>query len=145
MKNDNLLTEGLIKIIEAENLTELSYEEKGYKVLLKRNYDPLHKNYGEAKNIATPHLHQGGGATKVIDDTVEICSTGIGHFQFAKKGKKSVIEKGNDVNVGDEIGYAVAMGIKSPIISEFSGKVTKVLVKEGEVVDFGKPICKLKK
>ncbi|MGL4980612.1 MAG: acetyl-CoA carboxylase biotin carboxyl carrier protein [Fusobacteriaceae bacterium] len=129
----------LMKILEKENLTEISYEENGIKILLKRNFKSEQNSLQVEKNISV----KAPKAKK--ENFVEILSYGIGIFYPNKKNEESILIPGEIINEGDEIGYIVAMGIKNPVVSEFTGTIIEVLVEEGDIVDFTKPILKLKK
>ncbi|MGL4402765.1 MAG: acetyl-CoA carboxylase biotin carboxyl carrier protein [Fusobacteriaceae bacterium] len=129
----------LMKILEKENLTEISYEEDGVKILLKRNYK-------FEKTSVSPLKDKVATAPKVKkDNLIEILSHNIGIFYPDKKNDESILIPGYDVKEGDEIGYILTMGVKNPVISDFTGTITEVLVEEGDIVDFTKPILRLKK
>ncbi|MGL4252957.1 MAG: acetyl-CoA carboxylase biotin carboxyl carrier protein [Fusobacteriaceae bacterium] len=129
----------LMKILEKENLTEIAYEEDGVKILLKRNY--------KFEKISAPVVKDTlGKAPKAKkDNLLEILSHRIGVFYPNKKNEESVLIPGEVVKEGDEIGYILTMGVKNPVISDFTGTITEVLVEEGDIVDFTKPILRLKK
>lgn len=129
----------LMKILEKENLTEISYEEDGIKIILKRDYKFEQNSPIISKESVTK-------APKVKKDNVmEILSHRIGVFYPHKKNEESTLIPGFSLKEGDEIGYILTMGVKNPVISDFAGTITEVLVKEGDMVDFTKPILKLKK
>lgn len=129
----------LMKILEKENLTEITYEEEGVKILLKRNYKFEQTPAPAGKEIPakTPKVKK--------DNLLEILSHRIGVFYPNKKNEESILVPGEAIKEGDEIGYILTMGVKNPVISDFTGTITEVLVGEGDIVDFTKPILRLKK
>ena len=53
-------------------------------------------------------------------------------------------EVGSKVKKGDILCIVEAMKLMNEIESEFDGEVVEVCVRDGEMVDFGKPLFKLK-
>lgn len=127
----------LMKILETENLTELVYEEDGVKIQLKRDYKFEEKVAPKKENA--PKL------TNTKENFVEVLSHRIGNFYSTIKNGESILVPGHYVKEGDEIGYILTMGVKNPVISDFSGKIVDILVEDGAIVDFTKPILRLKK
>lgn len=54
------------------------------------------------------------------------------------------VEIGKDVKQGDTLCIIEAMKLMNEIESEFSGKVTEILVKDGEMVEYGTPLFRIK-
>lgn len=138
MKKDVNTVNELMKILETDNLTEIAYEEEGFKIFLKR----------DIKKEVQPVV-----ATKVVKNIKEknevyldVVSSGIGKF-YSKQNKagESSLKIGTIVAEGEEIGYISTMGVKSSITSDFSGKIAEICVNDGDIVDFNKTILKLKK
>ena len=57
---------------------------------------------------------------------------------------KAYVEVGSKVKKGDTLCIVEAMKLMNEIESEFDGEVIEVCVKDGDVVDYGKPLFKLK-
>ena len=57
---------------------------------------------------------------------------------------KAYVEVGSKVKKGDILCIVEAMKLMNEIESEFDGEVIEVCVKDGDVVDYGKPLFKLK-
>ena len=53
------------------------------------------------------------------------------------------VEIGKDVKKGDTLCIIEAMKLMNEIESEFSGKITEILVKDGEPVEYGTPLFKI--
>lgn len=139
MNNNISSANELMKILEKENLTEIAYEEDGVKILLKRDYkfDKASAPVAKESPTKTPKVKK--------ENMLEILSHRIGIFYPHKKNDDSILVPGFFIKEGDEIGYILTMGVKNPVISDFSGTIAEVLVEEGEIVDFTKPILRLKK
>lgn len=139
MKKYITATEELMKILSSQNLTELNYEEEGFKITLKKPFNSA----SERKNIKKSSEAKETAPAKEI--LKEIVSEGIGYFYSINKNGVSLLEKGNTIEVGKEIGYILAMGVKTPVISSEAGTIEEISVLDGEAVDFNKTILKLKK
>ena len=65
----------------------------------------------------------------------------VGTFYTAPTpGAKAFVDIGSEVNVGDTLCIIEAMKMMNQIESDKAGKVTAVLVKNGEPVEFGQPL-----
>lgn len=53
------------------------------------------------------------------------------------------IEIGKEVKKGDVLCIIEAMKLMNEIESEYAGKVTEILVKDGEVVEYGTPLLRI--
>lgn len=61
-------------------------------------------------------------------------------YSAATPGAKPFVDIGSEVNVGDTLCIIEAMKMMNQIESDKSGRVTAVLVKNGEPVEFGQPL-----
>lgn len=57
----------------------------------------------------------------------------------------SYVEIGQKVKKGDVLCIVEAMKLMNEIESEFDGEITEIFVKDGEAVEYGKPLFKIKK
>ena len=53
---------------------------------------------------------------------------------------EAYVEVGKNVKKGDTLCIIEAMKLMNEIESEFEGKVKEILVKDGEAVEYGKPL-----
>jgi acetyl-CoA carboxylase biotin carboxyl carrier protein len=61
-------------------------------------------------------------------------------YASASPGAKAFVDIGSEVNVGDTLCIIEAMKMMNQIESDKAGRVTAVLVKNGEPVEFGQPL-----
>ena len=61
-------------------------------------------------------------------------------YSSATPGAKAFVEIGSEVNVGDTLCIIEAMKMMNQIESDKTGRVTAILVKNGEPVEFGQPL-----
>lgn len=71
----------------------------------------------------------------------EVKSPMVGSFYAAPApGAKNFVTQGQTVKAGDTLCIIEAMKIMNPIKSEFSGTVAKILVQNGDPVEYGQPL-----
>ena len=78
-------------------------------------------------------------AASKADHTVTAPMVGT-YYASASPGAKAFVEIGSEVNVGDTLCIIEAMKMMNQIESDKSGRVTAVLVKNGDPVEFGQPL-----
>jgi acetyl-CoA carboxylase biotin carboxyl carrier protein len=61
-------------------------------------------------------------------------------YSSATPGAKPFVDIGSEVNVGDTLCIIEAMKMMNQIESDKAGRVTAVLVKNGDPVEFGQPL-----
>jgi acetyl-CoA carboxylase biotin carboxyl carrier protein len=61
-------------------------------------------------------------------------------YSAATPGAKAFVDIGSEVNVGDTLCIIEAMKMMNQIESDKGGRVTAVLVKNGDPVEFGQPL-----
>jgi acetyl-CoA carboxylase biotin carboxyl carrier protein len=61
-------------------------------------------------------------------------------YASASPGAKAFVEIGSEVNIGDTLCIIEAMKMMNQIESDKAGRVTSILVKNGEPVEFGQPL-----
>lgn len=74
-----------------------------------------------------------------VDHTVTAPMVGT-FYASATPGSKPFVDIGSEVNVGDTLCIIEAMKMMNQIESDKSGRVTAVLAKNGEPVEFGQPL-----
>lgn len=74
-----------------------------------------------------------------VDHTVTAPMVGT-YYASASPGAKAFVDIGSEVNVGDTLCIIEAMKMMNQIESDKSGRVTAVLVKNGDPVEFGQPL-----
>lgn len=95
-------------------------------------------------NIATDNLNISANEnTQELQGNI-VKSPMVGTFYMKPSPTSNpYVEVGSNVKKGDILCIIEAMKLMNEIESEFDGKVVEVLVKDGEVVDYGKPLFKI--
>lgn len=91
-----------------------------------------------AAAIAAPVATAPAAAAKA-DHTVTAPMVGT-FYSAATPGAKAFVDIGSEVNVGDTLCIIEAMKMMNQIESDKAGRVTAVLVKNGDPVEFGQPL-----
>jgi acetyl-CoA carboxylase biotin carboxyl carrier protein len=78
-------------------------------------------------------------AASKADHTVTAPMVGT-YYSSASPGAKAFVDIGSEVNVGDTLCIIEAMKMMNQIESDKAGRVTAVLVKNGDPVEFGQPL-----
>ncbi|HET9446324.1 MAG TPA: acetyl-CoA carboxylase biotin carboxyl carrier protein [Steroidobacteraceae bacterium] len=87
---------------------------------------------------AAPAAAPAAAASKA-DHTVTAPMVGT-FYAAATPGAKPFVDIGSEVNVGDTLCIIEAMKMMNQIESDKAGRVTAVLVKNGDPVEFGQPL-----
>ena len=87
-------------------------------------------------SVSTPSAPAPAAKT---DHTVTAPMVGT-FYASASPGAKSFVEIGSEVNIGDTLCIIEAMKMMNQIESDKAGRVTAILVKNGEPVEFGQPL-----
>lgn len=106
----------------------------------------------EIQYITVPEKKIEESKEKIVEDKKEsseeykvVKSPMVGTF-YSKSSPdaKPYVEVGSKVKKGDILCIVEAMKLMNEIESEFDGEIAEVCVKDGEMVDYGKPLFKIK-
>ena len=137
--NKNIIKE-LNDYLEEFNLTEIEYTEKDVKV-------KVSKSRTSSSNESTVPIYEKESRKEEIttDYSKKITSPIIGTAYLAPEpGGKKFIEIGQKIKKGDTIMIVEAMKTMNHVPSTSDGEVKKVLVQDGQAVEFGQALVILK-
>ena len=135
MKIDKKIIEELVGYLKEFNLNEIEYSEGATKVKVSRSTNiPGITSAGEVKKKS------------IIENTdTHITSPIVGTAYLAPDpGSKKFVEVGQKIKKGQTIMIVEAMKTMNHVPSTQDGVVDKILVKDGEPVEFGQPLISLK-
>ena len=138
MKIDKKIIEELVEYLKEFNLSEIEYAEDKTKVKVSRsiNNSPVTFSDSIKKQSSSP---------KNTDTSLKITSPIVGTAYLAPEpGAKKFIEEGQKIKKGQTIIIIEAMKTMNHVPSTLDGVVSKVLVKDGEPVEFGQPLISVK-
>ena len=137
--NKNIIKE-LTEYLNEFNLTEIEYTEKDIKVKVSKSSGSNLASIKEIKSeIKTENIK--------IDNVsgTEVPSPIIGTAYLAPEpGGKKFVEVGKKINKGDTIMIVEAMKTMNHVPSTADGEVKKILIEDGQPVEFGQTLVLLK-
>ena len=138
----------LVELMHEYNLAEVDLRNGDMQIQLKGNVAPVMTSL-PAQIVAAPvtaPVQQATPAPVAVDEShfVFVKSPMVGTFYAAQSPDKPAFVKVGDT-VGPETTVCIleAMKVYNEIQAECSGKIVAVLVKNGEPVEFGKPLFKV--
>jgi len=136
----------MIQLMNENNLNEIELERNGLKIRLVRGSQGVVQELVER---AAGETSVSGVKSKISKETagqeeekyIQIKAPMVGTFYKAgSPDAPAFVELGNTVNVGDVVCIIEAMKLMNEIKSEVKGKIRKVLVENGEPIEFGQPL-----
>ena len=138
MKINKKIIEELVGYLKEFNLTEIEYSEEKTKV-------KVSKSLNNSTVISPELINKKNILEKNLDSSLKVTSPIIGTAYLAPEpGAKKFVEEGQKIKKGQTIIIIEAMKTMNHVPSTQDGIVSKVLVKDGEPVEFGQPLISIK-
>ena len=135
MKINKKIIEELVGYLKEFNLTEIEYAEENTKVKVSRSSNKT--------NVVSAEVNK--KSTTIRNDDANVTSPIVGTAYLAPEpGAKKFVEVGQKIKKGQTIMIVEAMKTMNHVPSTLNGTVSKVLVKDGEPVEFGQPLISVK-
>lgn len=156
----------LIKLIDESSIEEFTYEANGTKLAMKK---PLQRAPEATNQVKTAEPRQelneteksetieGANVTEVVDTSVEkevisntaydyeIKSPMVGTFYSSSNPEsKPFVKQGDSVNQDTVVCIVEAMKLFNEIEADVSGEIVEILVDNGELVEYGQPLFRVK-
>ena len=135
MKINKKIIEELTGYLKEFNLSEIEYAEGTTKVKVSRSINTSNVVSHEIKKKVPVTDDNGTYVTSPIVGTVYLAS---------EPGAKKFVEVGQKVKKGQTIMIVEAMKTMNHVPSTQDGTVSKILIKDGEPVEFGQPLISVK-
>jgi acetyl-CoA carboxylase biotin carboxyl carrier protein len=130
----------LTKLLEANNLTEIEVQRGDQRVRVARG-GAVHVSPSPAPAPAAAPAASVTGPADHKKNPGVVNSPMVGTVYWAPEpGAKPFIEEGSEVSAGQTILIVEAMKTMNAIPAPRAGKVTKILVEDGQPVEFGEPL-----
>lgn len=139
--------EELTKYLQDNNLAEISVETKEGKITVRR----------DSQGVITPSvvshdtqrteslLEKSTKELKKDNNVHEVKSPMVGTFyQSSGPGAEPFVQVGSKVKEGTVLCIIEAMKIMNELTSDVSGEVQEILVKDGQTVEYGQVLMKIK-
>jgi len=140
----------LIELLEESGIAEIEIKEGEESVRISRQATGAHAvpvmpapmpQYAAHPAPAAPSPAPAAPPAAAAPDGHTVTAPMVGTFYSAPApGAKPFVDLGTEVKAGDVLCIIEAMKMMNQIESDLSGRVTAVLVKNGEPVEFGQPL-----
>ena len=138
----------LIELLEESGISELEISEGEESVRISRHprmamQAPMAMGSPmvQAAPLAPAMPATAAGEHKPRNDEYTVTSPMVGtYYSAASPGAKSFVEIGSEIKVGQILCIIEAMKMMNQIESDKAGRVTAILAKNGEPVEFGQPL-----
>ena len=141
MKIDKKLIKELVENLKEFQLTELEYQEGQTKIKVSK----ASKVVDQAKTSAVVSPNKSVLKSSDESDGIRIKSPIIGTAYLAPEpGAKKFIEVGDKIKKGQTVMIVEAMKTMNHVPSTADGEVKKILIEDGQPVEFGQTLVLLK-
>ena len=144
----------LIDILDQSSLTEINIENKGSKITLKKEKEVITQQVTaasvqpvtQAQSVPSPAREgEATDAPAVSDNLKTINAPMVGTFYKAPSPEESpYVKVGDKVTADSTVCILEAMKLFNEIQAEVSGEIVEVLVEDGQMVEYGQALFKVK-
>jgi acetyl-CoA carboxylase biotin carboxyl carrier protein len=163
MKMDLNYLKKLIKILDTSNVAEIEIEEEGTRIKLSKpkpklsanlspvNITPIQSqippgNITSEKSNEQIKIEIAKSESPKVENVYEVKSPMVGTFYRAPSPEADAyVNVGSNVSIGSVLCIIEAMKLMNEIESEVSGKITKILVENGQPVEYNQPLFFIEK
>ena len=151
MRVDTALVRELAELLTANELTEIEVEDGDRKIKVRREMAPVALAPAAAAAPAAPALSAppmhakedvGSQDGEVAGEAVKSPMVGTAYLS-PEPGANQFIEVGQAVKAGDTLCIIEAMKVMNPITAPGAGVVKKIMVSDGQPVEFDQPLVVL--
>ena len=139
MKIDKKIIKELSDYLDEFNLTELEYTEKDTKIKVSKNNISINNQTNQtlSEEISSNKNLESQNNISGIEVTSPIIGTA---YHAPEPGAKKFVEVGKKIKKGDTVMIVEAMKTMNHVPSSSDGIVKKVLVADGQPVEFGQTL-----
>ena len=144
MKIDKQLIKQLSEYLDEFKLTEIEFTEKDTKIKVSKNNISVNNQsipLTQGNSIIEENLNTSKKNLSGIQITSPIIGTA---YHAPEPGAKKFVEVGKKIKKGDTIMIVEAMKTMNHVPSTSDGEVKKILVEDGQPVEFGQTLVILK-
>jgi acetyl-CoA carboxylase biotin carboxyl carrier protein len=131
----------LLAFAKKHTLAEMTWQDEGVRIAFRRNLTP------KAKTPTPTIISRQNGVNKVEvteKPAIRITSPMVGTFRRSpSKDHPPMVLEGTKVKPGDKVGVVECMKIPNDVVSYSEGTISKILVEDGQPVEYGQPIFEL--
>ncbi|MCE5152932.1 acetyl-CoA carboxylase biotin carboxyl carrier protein [Staphylococcus hyicus] len=143
----------LIEILDGSNLTEINIEDKGTIVNLKKEKEvvthqvaqvsqtPVAAPVQEAVPASAPTNNEGSQSDNLQTITAPMVGT---FYKSPSPEENPYVQVGDQVSANTTVCILEAMKLFNEIQAEVSGEIVEILVEDGQMVEYGQALFKVK-
>jgi acetyl-CoA carboxylase biotin carboxyl carrier protein len=150
MRIDPALVRELAELLTANELTEIEVEDGDRKIKVRREHAPVVAAAQApaaaapvAPALSAPPMHAredlGAAEEEISGEAVKSPMVGTAYLS-PEPGSKPFVSVGDAVKAGDTLLIVEAMKVMNPITAPAGGVVKKILVSDGQPVEFDQPL-----
>lgn len=125
----------LLEFAKEQGLVELVWEEGNSKISFRRDAAMAKSASAEESSPADEAAAPAGPEDIIVKSPI------VGIFRRTlSKNSPPIVMEGNHVKPGDKLGLVECMKIPNDVVSLAKGKVSKILVQDGQTVEYGQPL-----
>ncbi|MFV2092566.1 MAG: acetyl-CoA carboxylase biotin carboxyl carrier protein subunit [Hyphomicrobiales bacterium] len=138
---DKDLIRDLAHLLDENELTEIEIEQHGIRVRVQRAPGVVHQPVPVPVPTPTVVVQGNEKPADMANHPGTVTSPMVGTaFRGAEPGAPTFVETGSIVTEGQTVLIVEAMKTFNPIVAPRAGKVTAILVEDGQPVEFGEPL-----
>jgi acetyl-CoA carboxylase biotin carboxyl carrier protein len=141
----------LIEFLVEKDIAEFELERGEIKVKIKRGYALVQQAPAPvvapvAAPAAAPAVAPAAPPVAVAEEGIEIIKSPIvgTFYEASSPGAPAFTKQGDKVALGQVLCIVEAMKLMNEIESEYAGEIVKVLVSNGQPVEYGQPLFKIR-
>ncbi|WP_426366065.1 acetyl-CoA carboxylase biotin carboxyl carrier protein [Mammaliicoccus lentus] len=140
----------LVDVLDNSSLTEIDINDKEFKLTLKKEIKQEVIYNQEPTRVAEPALVTNQADTQPapeteVDNNITINAPMVGTFYKSPSPDEGpYVQVGSRVESDTTVCILEAMKLFNEIQAEVSGEITEILVEDGQMVEYGQPLFKVK-
>lgn len=151
------LVKKLVKVLEESKLSELEVEQEGLKVKLSKSFPNRGESFAphhyvqlqtpvQQETVKEENGTKEVAKKEVVSDNIhEVKSPIVGSFYRAPSPDADpYVRVGDRVSAGTVLCIIEAMKLMNEIISEVDGEVVKIMIENGQPVEYNQPLFQIK-
>ncbi|PRR79557.1 Biotin carboxyl carrier protein of acetyl-CoA carboxylase [Clostridium liquoris] len=150
----------LLKVMSDSKITDLEIAENGVSIKMKKDAEKVYIKNPQDKTVASMdnsieemNIAKEDVATEKLENTAVEDNTDltimsspiVGTFYGSPSpDKEPFVKVGSKVKKGDTLCIIEAMKLMNEVGSEVDGEIVEIMVKDGDMVEYGEPLFKIK-
>lgn len=137
---DEALVRRLSELLEETGLSEIEYEADGHRIRVARNSQAAAAVAPAPGPVCRPEAAEAPGDGEAVSANA-VAAPMVGTVYLSPEpGGTTFVSVGDEVEQGQTLVIIEAMKVMNPIPSPRAGTVSRILIQDGQPVEFGEPL-----